>query len=272
MYNQGERQGHPPRGQEQHLDGPLNHMGGPPPGMIPVGKGPHGAEKPYHMPMPLPPGAPRYFVGQGPAHGMPPQFGDHERMGDDRRFHHGEPADYPYMKKMEAPGIDAFNKNIITNVITELTAEQANDNNNSNQWDGDAFSGQQGAYPNMLGQMGAEDDGHSRNINFEELRTLWERNLQCKVAEGKRKAQERDRTAIHKMHESGRLMPYYHDDHMGGRRYPPPVNGPFGQKLLPQAPYGMARIPPVGPGPHPPPGVMAPPLGPPAGWQPPAYQ
>lgn len=51
----------------------------------------------------------------------------------------------------------------------------------------------------MLGQMGPDDDGHSKNIDFAELRRLWERNLQRKVAEGKRKAQERDQSAIHKM-------------------------------------------------------------------------
>lgn len=40
----------------------------------------------------------------------------------------------------------------------------------------------------MLGQMGPDDDGHSKNINFDELRKRWERKLLCKVAEGKRKA------------------------------------------------------------------------------------
>lgn len=45
------------------------------------------------------------------------------------------------MKGMEAPGIDAFNKNIIRNVIKELKDEQSHDNNNGNHWDNDAFSG-----------------------------------------------------------------------------------------------------------------------------------
>lgn len=45
------------------------------------------------------------------------------------------------MKGMEAPGIDAFNKNIIGNVIKELQDEQQHDNNNSNHWEIDAFSG-----------------------------------------------------------------------------------------------------------------------------------
>lgn len=135
---------------------------------------------------------------------------------------------------MEAPGIDAFNQNIIRNVIRELKKEQTHDNNNSNHWDIDAFSGQQGAHWNMLGQM-PDDDGHSKNIDFDELRTLWERNLRGKVAEGKRKAQERDQSAIHRMQE-GRPMPYYHDDPMA-RRYPPPTNGPFGG--MPPLPDGL---------------------------------
>lgn len=74
----------------------------------------------------------------------------------------------------QVQGIDEFNKSIIRNVIKELKKEQSHDNNNSNHWDIDAFSGQQSSW---LGQMGPDDEGHSKNINFDRLQKLWERNL-----------------------------------------------------------------------------------------------
>lgn len=71
------------------------------------------------------------------------------------------------------PGIDEFNKSIIRNVIEALKKEQSHDNNNTNHWEIDAFSGQQSSYMNVLGQMGPDDDGHSKNIDFDELQKLW---------------------------------------------------------------------------------------------------